>query len=92
MYSYDKLIMSPRLKVAEHRGKNVLKTIFETLSGLGGHRLLPEDWGLLFTSIDDLDWQKRVICDFIAGMTDRYCVEFFERLTSAEPPSIHKPT
>jgi dGTPase len=33
---------------------------------------------------------KRDICDFVAGMTDNYAVEFYGRLTSLTPTTIHK--
>lgn len=36
-------------------------------------------------------WHKRVICDFIAGMTDRYAMEFYGRLFSENPQTIFKP-
>ncbi|MFZ0507302.1 MAG: hypothetical protein WAM29_04215, partial [Methylocella sp.] len=35
--------------------------------------------------------KKRVVCDFIAGMTDRYAVEFYSRIFSDSPQSIFKP-
>jgi dGTPase len=34
---------------------------------------------------------KRVICDFIAGMTDRYAVQFYGRLFGTNPESIFAP-
>jgi dGTPase len=34
--------------------------------------------------------RKRLICDFIAGMTDRYAVEFYARLKESGA-SIFKP-
>lgn len=33
---------------------------------------------------------KRDICDFVAGMTDNYAVEFYGRLTSLTPTTIYK--
>ncbi|WP_421579174.1 hypothetical protein [Shinella sp. M31] len=35
--------------------------------------------------------KKRTICDFIAGMTDRYAVEFYSRLFGANGMTMHKP-
>ena len=34
--------------------------------------------------------KKRIVCDFIAGMTDRYAFEFYDRLNSSSSVSIHK--
>ena len=91
MYSYDSLIMSPRLKVSEHRGKSIINSIFNTLVSDGGHALMPDDWRSLYQSKDDNSWHKRVVCDFIAGMTDRYCVDFYNRINGVQPSSIHTP-
>jgi dGTPase len=35
--------------------------------------------------------KKRVVCDYVAGMTDRYAVEFYARLTSETFYSMFKP-
>jgi dGTPase len=90
-FSYDALIMSPRLKVTEHRGKKIITEIFNTLDSDGGYLLMPIDWSSLYLNVRGKQQKRRVICDFIAGMTDRYCVEFYERITGSAPPSIHKP-
>jgi dGTPase len=38
-----------------------------------------------------LDQKARVLCDFIAGMTDRYAVEFYGRSPSENPQTIFTP-
>lgn len=35
--------------------------------------------------------RNRVICDFIAGMTDSYAMKFYARLKSENPETIFKP-
>ncbi|HVT57373.1 MAG TPA: hypothetical protein VHR45_03150 [Thermoanaerobaculia bacterium] len=52
--------------------------------------LLPDDFGDRYEQADD-DQKPRVICDFIAGMTDRYAVEFYARLTSDAFYTMFKP-
>lgn len=81
--TFEALTMSPRMRLVEYRGRDIVKRIFAALSedSQKGHLLLPDDWRENYESADDKD-KKRVICDFIAGMTDRYAVEFFSRLTS----------
>ena len=37
------------------------------------------------------DRKARVLCNFIAGMTDRYGVEFYGRSRSENPQTIFKP-
>ena len=90
-FSYVVLINSSRLRVAESRGNEIVKRMFEKLFVGGGYSLLPEDTKFLFNLSKDALWRARVICDFIAGMTDRYAVEFYGRLFSENPQTIFKP-
>jgi dGTPase len=91
-FTYCSLIASPRLKVAEYRGLEIVRELFEVLTDRDGEgeRLLPEDVLTLFGEIRNED-RDRVICDFIAGMTDRYAIEFYGRLKSERPETIFKP-
>lgn len=90
-FSYIALISSSRLRVAESRGNEIVKKMFEKLFKGGGYSLLPEDTKELFYMSGNELWQTRVICDFIAGMTDRYALEFYGRLFSENPQTIFKP-
>jgi dGTPase len=91
-FTFAALIMSPRLKVAEYRGGEIVKTIFEALAdhGRDGYRLLPDDFQSVYGRVRKNE-RERVICDFIAGMTDRYALEFYGRLKSESPQTIFKP-
>lgn len=88
--NYLLTIMSPRLKVVEYRGYEVVKTIFEALNSDEGHLLLPDDVQVMYERLTDTDSKKRMICDFVAGMTDRYAIEFYSRLKESGA-SIFKP-
>jgi dGTPase len=90
-FAFQSLIMSPRLKVAEHRGKDIVKAIFKALENDEGYLLMPEDFQHLYKGMLDGADKKRVICDFIAGMTDRYAVQFYGRLFGTNPESIFAP-
>lgn len=90
-FTYVYLINSPRLKVVENRGEEIIGKIFDRLASEGGEIFLPKDFQLLYSAFkEDVD-KKRVICDFIAGMTDRYALEFYGRLYSENPQTIFKP-
>jgi dGTPase len=89
--AFQSLIMSSRLKVAEHRGKQIVHRIFQALKEGEGWHLLPEDFQALFEQFTDPAEKQRVICDFIAGMTDRYAVQFYGRLEGTNPESIFSP-
>jgi dGTPase len=90
-FTYIALIGSPRLKVSEARGKEIVKDIFGILAGDGGHKFLPQDCQAWHARSVSKSAKMRVICDFVAGMTDRYAVEFHARLRSDTPESIFKP-
>lgn len=88
--TYEVIIMSPRLKIVEHRGYEVVKTIFDTLNSDDGHLLLPDDCRTLYEQFAGTDDKVRVICDFVAGMTDQYALKFYNRIKGAGE-SIFKP-
>lgn len=90
-FSYVSLINSSRLKVAENRGHDLIVNMFNKLYSRGGYALLPEDTKTLYLLSEDALWRARTICDFIAGMTDRYAMEFYGRLFSENPQTIFKP-
>lgn len=89
-YNFEKLISSPRLKVAEFRGYEIVTDLFRTLENKGA-ALLPDDFRACYNAAKNKTIKKRVVCDFIAGMTDRYAIEFHGRLHSESPQTIFKP-
>lgn len=84
-------IESPRLKIVEIRGKDIVNKIFEVLTVEEGAKLLPKDCYEVYMRFETEKMKKRAVCDFIAGMTDRYAIEFYGRLTSESPETIFKP-
>lgn len=88
--TYHGVIRSPGLQVVEYRGKDIVKGIFKALSEEGGTRLLPDDFRAICTEAPKM-LKMRTICDFIAGMTDRYAFEFYGRLYGAGNLTVHKP-
>jgi dGTPase len=83
--------MSHRFKMADRRGREIIERIFKALLENDGERLLPDDVREVYASKPDKIWRRRTICDFIASMTDRYCLEFYSRLIGINAPSIYKP-
>ena len=90
--AFQSQVLSPKLKIAEYRGKEIVEKIFDTLMQPKGYELLPEDYRGLF-EVDKADnfKSRRIICDYIASMTDKYAIEFYGRLTSENPETIFKP-
>ena len=90
-YTYISTIYSYRVKLAEFRGIQIVKDIFEDLSDTKGHLLMPDDVSVRYLSTEDKSERARTICDFVAGMTDRYAMEFWARLRSDAAESMFKP-
>ena len=42
--------------------------------------ILPEDWGETAKKLDETEL-ARLICDYIAGMTDQYALKEYQKLT-----------
>jgi dGTPase len=89
-FTFMSQITSPRLKIAEFRGKEIVGRIFKTLSEGNGHELMPYDVQQVYQRAEG-NYKKRIICDYIASMTDKYSIEFYGRLTSEDPQTIFKP-
>ena len=88
--TYEMVIESSSLKTVKHRGKEIVTTIFNALAADDGELLLPDDYRKRAGEAEG-SRRRRVICDFIAGMTDRYAVEFYGRLKSDTPQTVFKP-
>jgi dGTPase len=91
-FTFYAMIMSPRIRVVAHRGREIIREIFEALAEGNGEQLMAEDFRVLYEGMKDKSPQQhRIICDFIAGMTDRYATQFYGRLRSTDPESIYSP-
>jgi dGTPase len=91
VYTYEATIMSARLRVTEARGYDIVRSIFDKLTGKKGRDLLPADFQTLYDRSQNDKTKRRIVCDFVAGMTDRYAVEFYSRLNGETHQSIFKP-
>lgn len=89
-FTFESVIKSPILETVKRQGTGIIKAIFSEIESDRGYELLPEDFRLLYEQLDDSSEKKRVVCDFIAGMTDRQALEFHDRLFSTRSESIFK--
>ncbi len=89
--NFELVIRSPLLSVVEHRGKDIVSSIFEALIKSEG-ALLPGDWRRRYDIAKQAGagGMRRVVCDFVACMTDRYAFELYARLFG-EDSTIFKP-
>lgn len=98
-FTFVKMIQSNRLKLVSSRAEFIIDTLMTTLRTDGGWQLLPEDFQWMYKQAADGDMPEdarsntncmRVLCDFIAGMTDRYAVDFYCRLRSENYQTIFR--
>lgn len=87
--TYVRLIGSDRMLLIQERSRRIIKEVFQTLAHDDGHRLLPPDWRGRFNQAEG-SGKQRVVCDFIASMTDRHAVDFYARLTSKDFSSMFR--
>ncbi len=92
-FAYVTIINSPMLKIVEYRGSDIVESVFSAIKEStenSDNSLLPDDFREVYEAVSDEE-KDRVICDFVAGMTDRYALEFYGRLYSDHAQSIFKP-
>jgi dGTPase len=92
--AYLELINSDKFLADRWRATHIITRIFNALKD-SGSALMTKDWRQIYEHYeqfkDEPQFLDRAICDFVSGMTNRFCVEFYERLFGVRPPSIHKP-
>lgn len=90
--TYCITIDSAAIKTTEYRANEVVKSIFDAILKDNGHKLLPDDFRTMYNSMNKDRSKKRLICDYIAGMTDEYAADLYDRLFSSVKGSIFKGT
>jgi dGTPase len=74
----------PQLHQLERKARVILEGIFEAFAesylGTNTSRLLPESFDRVIRSQQDRRARARVLCDYIAGMTDGFAIRTYKRL------------
>lgn len=87
--AYEVVFLSPQLKQLEHKGSYFLRRLWEIFERryvrgelIDGQdfQLLPEAEAAEIAGQDDEGVRARMVCDFLAGMTDGYAVRTYRRL------------
>jgi len=73
------VIKIPEVQTLEFRGQQIVMQIFQALAS-DPERLLKPEYVERWRIADTEHARHRVICDFIAGMTDEYATRMYERL------------
>ncbi|MCP9749498.1 deoxyguanosinetriphosphate triphosphohydrolase family protein [Ferruginibacter sp. HRS2-29] len=88
LFVYEFIVNSPRILISELRGFDIVTSIFKAIQI--NPKLLPKENFTFYVATTDEVRKNRIICDFVAGMTDRYAIEFYGRLKSMDPVTIFK--
>ena len=76
---FQNIIQLNTVQTATFKGRKIIISLFEALCS-EPEMLLPYSFKILWENAKSNLEKKRVICDFIAGMTDKYANRFYERL------------
>jgi dGTPase len=73
-----KVIESQRVQTIAFKGTHIVKQLFSAL--MSEKKLLPENDRTLLEAAADERERARVVCDYIAGMTDSFAMKMYHRL------------
>lgn len=68
--------------ILKHKVQQILKSIWDAV--LINPHLLPENWWVLIDQASDPQEKARIVCDYVAGMTDDFALQFYEHLFHAK--------
>ncbi|MFD0892397.1 dNTP triphosphohydrolase [Luteolibacter ambystomatis] len=95
--AFEVVFLSPQLKQLEHKGSRMLRQLWEVLGQryVRGETIDGQDFQLLaadtvseITAAPDENGRARLVCDFLAGMTDGYAARTYKRLFMPDFGSI----
>ena len=82
---------SPQVKTLEAKGNHIIRCLFlKLMSGDNAKELLPEDWKEHLNEVSTIEGRARVVCDYIAGMTDDYAQKTYSRFFLPDRGSIYE--
>jgi dGTPase len=82
-FLYERMYFSPRIANMMNQASGVVRELFELYIGETG--ALPEPWRVRVRQAGGQIPAARVICDYIAGMTDAFAMEEHRRLFNINP-------
>ena len=91
--SYDLVFQSAQLHQMEFKGNSMLTKIFEVLKEnyvdrIKQGKLLPDFSDMIIRREPEKEVRMRLVCDYIAGMTDAFALRTYKRLFDPEFGSI----
>ena len=75
-FLYERVYRHHTVNGSMSKARRVMRDLFDLL--FAEPELLPQDWRAKATEGDDM-LKARIICDYLAGMTDRFAMEEHRR-------------
>ncbi len=82
------IIDSPKMKARNFQAEHMVFSMFDSI--IDRPSLMPIDIFEIHDAVDE-KLKPRIVCDFIAGMTDKYAFEFYRRLYHPSNKSFFEP-
>lgn len=76
---FETVIDSSEVQTLEYRGQQIVLGLFQAFSS-APNRMLPGDTRARYENASNPIYAERVLCDYIAGMTDDFAERIYERL------------
>jgi dGTPase len=80
-FLYERMYRHWRVNRTRSRARRILAELFQLF--LSEPDVLPNEWGTRAEASDEMG-RARLVCDYIAGMTDRYAIEEHRKLFQLE--------
>lgn len=74
----ERVIHSQKVQMVAFKGQRMIHQLFEAI--MNNHLLLPENDRALYKQLTTDSDRARVVCDYIAGMTDSFATKMHDRL------------
>ena len=83
------VINSPQVRILERKGRHIIKCLFSAyMEEDSSIEMLPSDWKYYLGDKSSSN-RTRIVCDYIAGMTDRYAQKMYASLFLPNAGSIY---
>jgi len=77
-YLYDNVYKKAQVCIMNEKGKLVIRRIFEHLEK--APEMLPGHWKTRYEKAESRSDKRRVLTDYISGMTDRYAMDLYQMM------------
>lgn len=82
---WEAIITNERVATLSRKAELVVESLFTKDKS---ENMLPPDFQERFENTSSKEEEKRVVCDYIAGMTDNYALKIYGRLFSHDVSSV----